>query len=122
MKIYNKPELKKRRKELRKRETVEEVIIWEYLRNKTMLGIKFYRQFSIQYYIADFYSPRLKMVIEVDGDSHQSEYGIEYDEVRTDILNSLNIKVLRFSNKDVHDSIEKVIEKIKQESLRILDE
>jgi len=121
MKIYNKPELKIRRKELRKRETIEEAILWEYLRKKKLLGIKFYRQFSIQFYITDFYSPKLKLVIEVDGPSHSSDLGTEYDEVRTDLFKSLGIKVLRFKNNEINEDLENVVSSIEKESERILE-
>ena len=101
MKIYNKTELKERRRILRKNQTPEEKKIWDHLRNKQFLNLKFFRQYSIDYYIADFYCPKIKLVIELDGSQHFTEYSKNYDKVRTEIFESLEIKVIRFRNFDV---------------------
>ena len=62
MKLYNREELKSRRRELRKRQTAEEKKLWGYLRNRKLSRVKFFRQYSIDYYIVDFYAPMLKLV------------------------------------------------------------
>ena len=112
--INTKPEIKERRKELRNNMTAEEKIIWKYIKNN-QLGVKFRRQHSIDYYIADFYCSELKIVIEIDGSQHYSEDGIEYDMEREEFMKSIGIRTIRFSNYDVLNNIEGVVEKIKEE-------
>jgi very-short-patch-repair endonuclease len=112
MKIYNKAELKERRKLLRKNQTEAEKRLWFYLRRKQFHNLKFYRQFSIDYYIADFYCPNIKLVIEVDGSQHSNEYNKDYDQIRTELFNSLGITVLRFSNNQVLNKLREVLDEI----------
>ena len=114
MKIYNKIELKERRKQLRKNQTPSEKILWSYLRNKRFMTLKFFRQYSIDYYIADFFCPKIKLVIELDGSQHYNNHSKNYDEVRTEIFQSLGINVIRFRNFDVMNNIDKVLEEIKK--------
>lgn len=113
-KIFNKPEYKERRQKLRNNMTEPEKKLWEILRNKQM-GVKFRRQHGIGYYIADFYCPELKMVIEVDGKSHFSEEGKAYDKIRDDFMLSLDIITIRLKNDDVMKNIEGVYQYIKNQ-------
>jgi very-short-patch-repair endonuclease len=117
MQVYNKQDLKERRKTLRKNQTPAERKLWNSLRNKKIQDFKFYRQFSIDYYIADFYCPESKLVIEIDGLQHNRKYEKDYDQVRTELLESLNIKVIRFSNDKVMNNFQEVIDQIKIELL-----
>jgi len=110
---YNLNCFKDRRQELRRNQTEEETILWEYLRNRRLDGYKFYRQYSIGNYIADFYCPKLKLVVEVDGNQHYTEEGQEYDKVREEYMKGLGIRTLRFSNGEVRDSIQGVLDRIK---------
>ena len=75
---------------------------------------------SIGGYILDFYCPKLKLAIEVDGESHidKDENIIEYDKIRIKELNKIGIKVLRFWNYDVLDGFEAVCEIIEKELLK----
>jgi len=94
--LRNDPALKKRRRELRRSQTEAEKMLWARLRNKQFYGIKFFRQYSIGPYILDFYCPRMKLAVELDGGQHnQSEYK-EYDLVRSEYLKSQGIDVIRF--------------------------
>lgn len=111
--IYTKPELCEKRKNLRNNSTESEKLLWIYLRNE-QLGVKFRRQHSIGNYIADFYCPSLKLVIELDGSGHFTPEGLEYDKIRQEFMNSLGIKTLRFNNNDVIKNIEGVLERIKE--------
>jgi very-short-patch-repair endonuclease len=77
-----------------------------------MKGYPFYRQKIIGSYIVDFYCPKAQLVIELDGSQHYSEMGRERDSIRDDILIKMGIKVLRFSDKDVFENIDGVIERI----------
>jgi Uncharacterized protein conserved in bacteria len=65
---------------------------------------QFYRQRIIGDYIADFYCPAAKLVIELDGSQHYENKALEYDAIRRAYMNSLGLKVLRFTNIDVDKS------------------
>ena len=113
--IFNKTQYKQRRQELRHHLTEPEQRLWQILRNKQM-GIKFRRQHGIGHYIVDFYCPELKLIIEVDGDSHFSEEDQAYDKVRDDFMLSLDIMTIRLKNDDVMKNIEGVHQYIKQQA------
>ena len=97
--MYNKSN-NERAKVLRKNMTPEERKLWyQYLRT---LPLRFYRQKPIGNYIADFYCPKLKLVIELDGSQHYSDQGIAKDEVRTKELNNYkDIAVIRVPNNEI---------------------
>ena len=103
---YNK-NLVSRAKDLRKNLTLAEKQIWyEYLRDHQY---RVYRQRPIDNFIVDFYCPKLKLVIEIDGNSHYRENAQEYDSQRTAILQGYGLKVIRFTNKEVLHNLEGVI-------------
>lgn len=104
----NKQNQKPLRKSLRYRATPQEVIVWSRLRN-SQLGYKFRRQQSLGNYIVDFYCPKKKLAIEIDGAQHIDN---EPDQARTRFLNNQNIQVLRFWNNEVNTNIEGVLFKI----------
>ena len=83
--------------------------------SKQMGGYKFFRQYGIGHYIADFYCPLLKVVIEVDGGQHYSEQGMKDDGLREKFLKGAGIKVIRFSNLDVLKNMAGVFECIQKE-------
>ena len=105
-------ELKQRSRELRENMTDAERCLWARLRRKQLKGCQFYRQKPIGDYIVDFFCPRAKLVIEVDGGQHYSDEGSEYDRIRNEHLRSLGLRVLRFTNTDVLTRIEGVVESI----------
>ena len=74
--------------------------------------IRVYRQRPIQNFIVDFYIPKYKLVIEIDGESHFDENGRIYDEERSDILQGLGLQVLRFTNEEVMKNFSWVCQKI----------
>ena len=112
MKIINNiKNLYYRRKDLRNNGTSEEILLWLRLKN-SQFGSKFRRQHSIGGYIVDFYCPSKKLVIEIDGSQHLAKENKEYDEIRTKFFEGLDIKVLRFTNKEINHKIEEVIQKI----------
>jgi len=111
--IHNRKELERFRKDLRNNSTSAEITLWKCLQKSQLEGRKFRRQHSVGNYILDFYCPAEKLCIELDGAYHFSEEGMAYDEVRTLYLNSLNIQVVRFENKEVFEDVEGVLEKIK---------
>jgi isoleucyl-tRNA synthetase len=97
--------LKNFARENRKTQTDSEAIIWNEVRN-SKLGIKFRRQHSFGGYIADFASIPAKLIIEIDGESHNSQK--DYDEIRTKFLNHFGFKVIRFTNEEVKYNLGKV--------------
>jgi len=86
--------------------------LWTKIRRKQVKGYQFYRQKPIGDYIVDFFCPRAKLVIEVDGSQHFSDEMTEYDRIRNEYLSSLGLRVLRFTNADVLAHIERVVESI----------
>ena len=109
--IYNRVVFKDRRRELRTKPTRHEELLWYRVRNN-QLGYRFFRQYSAGPYILDFYCPKLRLAIEVDGDQHAEENAIAYDIERDLYLCGLDIKTIRFWNKEVMNDIESVINRI----------
>jgi very-short-patch-repair endonuclease len=103
-----------RSRQLRKNQTDAEKKLWQVLRNRGLSESKFRRQFPLDKYILDFYSPELRLCIEADGGQHYSDEGMLKDEIRTKKLSDLGINVLRFSDRDVLTNIEGVCEIIQK--------
>ena len=96
--------LKKYAVEMRKNQTDEEKKVWyQILKGRTP---KFHRQRIIGNYIVDFYCPQLRLAIEIDGYQHFYEENIEYDNKRTEYIESQDIYILRFENTEVNKDIE----------------
>jgi very-short-patch-repair endonuclease len=104
--------MEERRRFLRSQATLTEVRLWECIRKKQILGVRFRRQFSIGRYIVDFYSPQLKLAIEIDGKSHDTQSKQEYDAIREKEIKALGINILRFRNHEVLDELDNVVMKI----------
>ena len=102
---------------LRKNLTSQERVLWKFLRNRQVMGLKFKRQVPIGNYIVDFLCEEKKIIIELDGGQHNFENNIQKDTERTQFLNAEGYKVYRFWNNDVDDNLEGVYQKI----LEILD-
>lgn len=101
---------KQLKKFLRANETKSEKALWHELRNKK-LGYKFRRQHIIAVYIVDFVCLYKQLVVEVDGKSHL--YTKEYDDARTEFLNSEAFAVIRFTNEEVLNSMHIVLEAVR---------
>ena len=97
----------------RKNPTNAEVILWNHLRGKE-LKTKFFRQYIIADYIVDFVSLEYNLIIEVDGAYHSEYEQQQYDESRTERLESFGFKLIRFTNDEVISQTEHVIETIKK--------
>ena len=111
---YNNKSLKSLRRKLRKQMTPAEIALWSMVRKCQIDGVRFFRQYSVDSYILDFYCPRYRLAIELDGAYHFSEERIEYDKKRTLHLESKNIRVLRFENFEVFDYPQRVLSEIKK--------
>ncbi len=108
---YN-PKLKNLARSLRKNMTDSEKLLWSKLRKKQILGIQFYRQKPIANFITDFYAPKAKLAIEIDGSQHLETNHRKKDEQRDRYLETLGILVLRFNSREVLKNIDGVVEKI----------
>jgi very-short-patch-repair endonuclease len=97
----NRTELKYFRRRLRNNSTSAEARLWEYLKNKKLVGRKFRRQHSLGNYIVDFFCPSEMLIIELDGDPHGDYYKIELDKKRDADLEGRGYRVLRFENRFV---------------------
>ena len=86
------------------------MVFWKEVRNKSFWNIDFDRQRVIGNYIVDFYVKALGLVIEIDGEIHNEKLG--YDKVRDDFLKGCGIKVLRFTNEEVLENLEGVMERL----------
>jgi very-short-patch-repair endonuclease len=86
--------------------------LWEKIRMRQLKGYHFYRQKPIGDYIVDFFCPKAKLVIEIDGSQHLVGEAVEYDRIREDFLSNLGLRVLRFNNREVLKNTEEVIERI----------
>ena len=115
MQIFNRESTKEKHRSLRKNQTEAEKALWQKLKNKQLTGYKFFRQYGIGEYIADFYCPQQKLAIQVDGSRHYSDDSQEYDELRQEYMNSLSIRTIRFNNFDVLQNMDGVISRIESE-------
>ncbi len=96
-------ELVDRAREMRKSPTEEEGKLWFLYLNK--FKPRFVRQKIIGPYIVDFYCPKLKLIIEIDGEQHYLEENIDYEKRREEFLNKNGYKILRFYNSDIKKSL-----------------
>ncbi|MBI4435632.1 endonuclease domain-containing protein [Candidatus Uhrbacteria bacterium] len=112
--FYNQQWQTQRRGELRNNQTKAEWLLWLGLKGKQM-GYKFRRQFGVGPYVLDFYCTQLRLGIEVDGGSHFTTEGVEYDSERAAFLKDKKIRVLRFTNREIYNGLEDVLAVIKSE-------
>ena len=106
---YN-SKMKETASSLRKNMTRQEKHLWyDFLRD---YPVKWYRQRSVDRFIVDFFCFKARLVIELDGSQHYTEDGMEYDSIRTDILEKYNLEVLRFTNLEVDENFRGVCETI----------
>ena len=107
MRIHYDHKLKQRSRQLRNNSTLSEVLMWNQLKGKKVRGYQFMRQKPVGHYIVDFFCFKLRLVIEIDGDSH---FGREQnDSEGTVYLESLGLTVLRFADSDVKKNMEGVV-------------
>ena len=101
------PVILARAREMRHPQTPAEATLWRALRNR-QTGFKFRRQHPIFRFIIDFYCAKAKLLIEIDDESHFQPDQKEYDAARTEYLEGLGYKVIRFTNDDVRYNIDAV--------------
>jgi very-short-patch-repair endonuclease len=103
-----------RAKNLRRTMTRAEMLLWRYLKADRLAGLGFRRQSPMGNYIADFVAHSCKLVVEVDGESHDFEERIRHDDRRDRWFASRGYRVLRFTNEDVMKNLEGVVLAIRQ--------
>ena len=103
------PKIFDRARKLRSEMTIAESSLWSAISNNQLFNPKFRRQHPLNFFIADFYCHKLKLVIEVDGDAHDSLDQKDYDGGRTEELNKFGIKVIRFTNDQVLNQVDDVL-------------
>ncbi len=108
------PTIRQFARELRQPQTPAETTLWQHLRNRN-LQYKFRRQHPIDFFIIDFYCAEAKLLIEIDGPSHLEKEQEEYDKARSEYLETLGYKVIRFTNDDVRYNTDAVITAILEE-------
>jgi|SRR5699024_2283332 len=106
---------KKLRQHLRNDMTETEVMLWSRLKGKQFLGYKIRRQYGVGNYIIDFYCPKLKLGIEVDGHSHYTAAGIKHDKDRDNFISNEDIELIRITNTEVRENLDGVLEYLAQE-------
>ncbi len=99
-----------------------EAKLWMLLRDRRLGGLKFRRQQPVGSFVLDFYCPRLKLAIELDGSGHARATTSLKDTERDKILRSLGIKVIRFWNSELIRSEEAVLERILEVAAEIREE
>ncbi len=110
--LHNRKALESRRKALRNNPTPAEKALWNCLKGSKIKGRKFRRQHGIGPYIVDFYCPAKRLVIEVDGASHNASNAREYDAARQQFIEDCGMQVLRFKNERVMGHLDLVCEAI----------
>ena len=98
--------------ELRKNMTDAEKLLWAKIRNRQIKGYQFYRQKIIGNFIVDFYCPRANLIIEIDGGQHYSDKAKQKDVARDEFLKSSGLRVFRFSDREVFENLDGVMENI----------
>ena len=99
-------------RENRQLSTNAEKALWAQVRNRKLQGFKFRRQHPIADFVADFYCHEGRLVVEIDGEYHNDREQHQYDEGRVYELKELNVKVIRFTNREVLDNMDFVLKKI----------
>lgn len=107
-------DLKEVARRLRGAMTDSEKILWSRVRRKQIAGIQFYRQRPIAGFVVDFYAPRVKLVVEIDGSQHFVPAGALQDTQRDTILRGFGLRVLRFDSAEVLRHTDSVTEAICQ--------
>jgi very-short-patch-repair endonuclease len=113
--LFNHKYQKSYRRRLRNNATEAERLLWRHLKGRQLSGTKFRRQQGIGTFIADFYCPEYRLVIEVDGPTHWTKEEKEYDVMRESFIKQFGIRVIRFTNEEVYRNLDAVLARIAEE-------
>lgn len=108
--LLNRNQDRDKRRALRRTSPLAERLMWQHLRDRRLGGWKFRRQYGIAHYVADFCCVECRLVVELDGLSHEGEDAAEYDLNRQNYLESLGFRVVRFQNEQIYRNINGVLE------------
>ena len=111
-KHYNKITEKTKRRRLRQHQTNAEDLVWRFLRNRQLLGLKFRRQYSVDKYVINFYCSEMKFAIELDGGSHLSPKKKNKDKIRQRNLEKYGINFVRITDDELFGNPNKAFNKI----------
>jgi very-short-patch-repair endonuclease len=98
----------------RKNQTRAEQVLWDALRNGQLEGTRFLRQKAFGRYIVDFYCASARLVIELDGEVHDTPEAFEYDAIRAHELEARGLLVVRFRNECVYNDLHSVLSTIRE--------
>lgn len=101
-------------RQLRRRLTLPEVLMWQALRRRGLAGLRFRRQHPIGPYILDFYCDEFRLAVEIDGQSHDHPDRIDRDQRRTDWLTRQGVRVIRLAARDVLADMDGVLGTIRR--------
>jgi len=110
--LYNKANEGEKRRDLRRDATPAEVLFWRQVRDRHLGGFKVRRQFGIAHYVADFCCTECKVIVELDGVSHEGEDAAEYDLKRQNYFEKLGFQVVRYRNEQVYKQMPDVLENL----------
>ena len=107
-------------RKLRNNQTVSEILFWDAVRKRRVNNMRFLRQYPIifqynnkeRFFIADFYCPEKRLVVEIDGEIHKKQK--DYDELRDDLITRLGYNIVRFTNDEVKTDIENILNRLKE--------
>lgn len=117
-KHYNKKSEQEKRRQLRNNMTYCEKIVWIYLRKK-QFGYRFLRQYSVDKYVVDFYCPKLKLAVEIDGDVHDEPDQKKYDTERQIDIEKFGVTFVRIKNEELLGNPNKAFAKI-EDAIKLL--
>ena len=117
---FNRTTEKSKRRQLRRDQTPAEELVWRFLRKRQTKNCKFRRQYSIDKFVIDFYSPELKLAVEIDGDVHDLPSQKEHDIARQNYLENYGIKFIRIRNEELFANTDKAFDKI-EELIKVLE-
>ena len=117
--IYNNKTLRDRRRELRNNQTEVEKLLWTHISKNKINGLRFLRQYGIGPYILDFYCPKIRLAVELDGSPHREKQNKLYDADRERYLENLDIKIIRFWNDDVLKNLSNVLDKLQNKIVQL---
>ena len=109
---FNRAGMVARARDLRRNETLAELCLWNFLRNRQLHNFKFRRQHQLGGYIVDFYCHDAQLVIECDGSIHETNENWQHDQARDAYMAGYGLRVFRFTNEEVLNNTEVVLRKI----------
>jgi very-short-patch-repair endonuclease len=112
LKTFYRPSLTQAARKLRNSSTKAEILLWQHLKGKRMLGLDFHRQKPIGNYIVDFLCTKARLAIEIDGYTHRFDEVVRKDDSKNAYLEAMGIQVIRFRDEEVINDISDVLRRI----------